>query len=104
MGVEHYNLKGPIKAALEATVKYLAAELDPKIRVNAISPGPIQTRAASGLSHFDKLLNSATTKAPSKALATIDDVGNATAALATEAGRLITGETIYVDGGYHIID
>jgi enoyl-[acyl-carrier protein] reductase I len=104
MVVQHYNLMGPIKAALEATVRYLAAELGPKIRVNAISPGPIQTRAASGLSHFDELLSIATTKAPAKALATIDDVGNATAAIATEAGRLITGETIYVDGGYHIID
>lgn len=104
MVVEHYNLMGPIKAALEATVRYLAAELGPKIRVNAISPGPIQTRAASGLSHFDELLSVATKKAPAKALATIDDVGNATAAIATEAGRLITGETIYVDGGYHIID
>lgn len=104
MVVEHYNLMGPIKAALEATVRYLAAELGPKIRVNAISPGPIQTRAASGLSHFDELLSAATTKAPAKALVTIDDVGNATAALATEAGRFITGETIYVDGGYHIID
>lgn len=104
MVVEHYNLMGPIKAALEATVRYLAAELGPKIRVNAISPGPIQTRAASGLSHFDELLSIATVKAPAKALASIDDVGNATAALATEAGKLITGETIYVDGGYHIID
>jgi enoyl-[acyl-carrier protein] reductase I len=94
MVAEHYHLTGPIKAALEATVRYLAAELGPRIRVNAISPGPIQARAASGLSHFDELLSMATTKAPAKALATIDNVGNATAALATEAGRLITGETI----------
>ncbi|HLE24734.1 MAG TPA: enoyl-ACP reductase FabI [Thermodesulfobacteriota bacterium] len=102
--VQHYNLMGPIKAALEASVRYLAAELGPKIRVHAISPGPIKTRAASGLADFDDLLNIAAAKAPAKRLVTIDDVGAATAGLATDAAKLITGETIYIDGGYHIID
>lgn len=102
--VQHYNLMGPVKAALEATVRYLAAELGPKIRVNAISPGPLRTRAASGIKDFDELLSEAVVKAPAKALATIEDVGNATAALATDASKLITGEVIYIDGGYQIID
>ncbi|MGH7800782.1 MAG: enoyl-ACP reductase FabI [Thermodesulfobacteriota bacterium] len=102
--VQHYNLMGPIKAALEATVRYIAAELGPKIRVHAISPGPVKTRAASGLENFDDLLNVAAAKAPAKRLVTIDDVGAATAGLATDAAKLITGETIYIDGGYHIID
>src|SRR3990172_3647306 len=102
--VQHYNLMGPIKAALEASVRYLAAELGPKIRVHAISHGPIKTRAASGLADFDDLLHIAAAKAPAKRLVTIDDVGAATAGLATDAAKLITGETIYIDGGYHIID
>ena len=104
MVAEHYNLMGPVKAALEATGRYLAAELGPRTRLNAISPGSIQTRAASGLSHFDELLSIAAGKALAKALATIDDVGNTTATLACEAGTFITGQTIYVDGGYHIMD
>jgi enoyl-[acyl-carrier protein] reductase I len=83
----------------------MAVELGPKgIRVHAISPGPLKTRAASGLSHFDELLNRAASKAPARALVSIDDVGVATAALATDAARLMTGATLYVDGGYHIVD
>lgn len=101
--VEHYNLMGPVKAALEATVRYLAVELGPKIRVHAISPGPIKTRAASGISYFDELLEAAAEKAPAKRLVTIEEVGDATAGLATDAAKLITGETIYIDGGYHIV-
>jgi enoyl-[acyl-carrier protein] reductase I len=101
--VEHYNLMGPVKAALEATVRYLAVELGPKIRVHAISPGPIKTRAASGISQFDELLEAAAEKAPAKRLVTIEEVGDATAGLATDAAKLITGETIYIDGGYHIV-
>jgi enoyl-[acyl-carrier protein] reductase I len=105
MVVEHYNLMGPVKAALESTTRYLAAELGPKgIRVHAISPGPLKTRAASGIGHFDELLSKAQEKAPMQSLVSIDDVGMATAYLATDAAKLITGETIYVDGGYHIID
>jgi enoyl-[acyl-carrier protein] reductase I len=103
--VENYNIMGPVKAALEATVRYLAAELSPKgIRVNAISPGPLKTRAASGIPEFDELLEKAQSKAPARSLVSIDDVGIATAFLALDSARLITGETLYVDGGYHIID
>jgi enoyl-[acyl-carrier protein] reductase I len=86
-------------------VRYLASELGPKgIRVHAISPGPLATRAASGIPEFDELLEKARGKAPTHKLVSIDDVGLATAFLAHDAARLITGETLYVDGGYHIID
>ncbi len=102
--VEHYNLMGPVKAALEASVRYLAFELGKKgIRVHAISPGPIKTRAASGIDRFDELMNKAAEKAPMNSLVSIDDVGQATALLATDAAKLITGETLYVDGGLHIL-
>jgi len=105
MVVENYNIMGPVKAALESATRYMAAELGPKgIRVHAISPGPLKTRAASGISDFDKLLQKAQSKAPARSLVSIDDVGVAVAFLATNAAKLITGETLYVDGGYHIID
>jgi enoyl-[acyl-carrier protein] reductase I len=105
MVVENYGVMGPVKAALEASVRYLAAELGPKgIRVNAISPGPLKTRAASGIPEFDELLDKAQSKAPARSLVGIDDVGIATAFLALDSARLITGETLYIDGGYHIID
>jgi enoyl-[acyl-carrier protein] reductase I len=103
--VKNYNIMGVAKAALEASVRYLAAELGPrKIRVHAISPGPLATRAASGIPEFDALLNKAKAKAPARSLVSIDDVGAAVAFLAHDAARLITGETLYIDGGYHIID
>jgi enoyl-[acyl-carrier protein] reductase I len=105
MVVENYNIMGVAKAALESAVRYLAAELGPKgIRVHAVSPGPLATRAASGIPEFDALLEKAKTKAPARRLVSIDDVGAATAFLAHDAARLITGETLYIDGGYHIID
>lgn len=105
MVVEHYGVMGPVKAALESATRYLAAELGPKgIRVHAISPGPLRTRAASGIPEFDELLHKAQEKAPTRSLVSIDDVGYATAYLATDAARLITGDVIYIDGGYHIID
>jgi enoyl-[acyl-carrier protein] reductase I len=105
MVVKNYNIMGVAKAALEAAVRYLAAELGPKgIRVHAISPGPLATRAASGIPEFDALLDKAKAKAPARSLVSIDDVGAATAFLAHDAARLITGETLYIDGGYHIID
>ena len=105
MVVENYNIMGVAKAALESAVRYLAAELGPKgIRVHAISPGPLATRAASGIPEFDLLLEKAAAKAPARSLVSIDDVGVATAFLAHDAARLITGETLYVDGGYHIVD
>jgi enoyl-[acyl-carrier protein] reductase I len=103
--VEHYNIIGVAKAALECTVRYLAAELGPKgIRVHAISPGPLATRAASGIPQMDALLEKTKAKAPARSLVSIDDVGAATAFLAHDAARLITGETVYIDGGYHIVD
>ena len=105
MVVEHYGIMGPVKAALESATRYLAAELGPKgIRVHAISPGPLKTRAASGIPEFDELLHKAQEKAPVRSLVSIDDVGLATAYLATDAAKLITGSTLYIDGGYHIID
>ena len=102
--VEHYNVMGPVKAALESAVRYLASELGPKgIRVHAISPGPVKTRAACGIDHFDDLIERAARLAPARRLASIEDVGMATAVLATDYAKLITGETVYVDGGYHIL-
>jgi enoyl-[acyl-carrier protein] reductase I len=105
MVVEHYNVMGPVKAALESATRYLAAELGPKgIRVHAISPGPLKTRAASGITAFDELLHKAQSKAPTRSLVSIDDVGLAVAFLGMDGAKLITGETLYIDGGYHIID
>jgi enoyl-[acyl-carrier protein] reductase I len=105
MVVEHYNIMGVAKAALESAVRYIAAELGPKgIRVHAISPGPLATRAASGIPEFDELLEKARTKAPARSLVSIDDVGIATAILAHDAAKLMTGDIVYIDGGYHIID
>jgi enoyl-[acyl-carrier protein] reductase I len=105
MVVEHYNIMGPVKAALESATRYLAAELGPKgIRVHAISPGPLKTRAASGITAFEDLLHKAQSKAPTRCLVSIDDVGIAVAFLGMPEAKLITGETLYIDGGYHIID
>ncbi len=102
--VENYNLMGPVKAALEASARYLAHELGPKgIRVHAISPGPLKTRAASGIADFDSLLEEAAQRAPARQLVTIDDVGIVCASLATDSAKLITGNTIYVDGGLHVM-
>jgi enoyl-[acyl-carrier protein] reductase I len=103
--VENYNIMGVAKAALESAVRYLAAELGPSgIRVHAISPGPLATRAASGIPEFDALLEKAKGKAPSRALIDTDDVGMACAFLAHDAARLMTGQVLYIDGGYNIID
>ncbi len=102
--VANYNVMGPVKAALEASCRYLAYELGPrKIRVHAISPGPLKTRAASGLRDFDLLLNEAVQRAPVGELVDIMDVGFACAYLATPFARRITGETMYVDGGVNIM-
>ena len=105
MVVQNYNIMGVAKAALEASVRYVAAELGPKgIRVHAISPGPLATRAASGIPEFDELMDKAQSKAPARSLVSIDDVGKATAFLALDGAKLITGDVMYIDGGYHIID
>lgn len=102
--VENYNLMGLVKAALESSVRYMAAELGAqRIRVHALSPGPLKTRAASGLDRFDELLDRARARAPERMLASIDDVGNVAAFLASDSARLLTGNVEYIDGGYHIM-
>jgi enoyl-[acyl-carrier protein] reductase I len=102
--VANYNVMGPVKAALEAACRYLAWELGPKgIRVHAISPGPLKTRAASGLKDFDLLLAEAAEKAPLGELADIMDVGFACAYLATPYARRMSGSTLYIDGGVNIM-
>ncbi len=102
--VPNYNVMGPVKAALEAACRYLAYELGPRrIRVHAISPGPLKTRAASGLKDFELLLNEAAHKAPLGELVDIMDVGYACAYLATPFAHRITGGTVYVDGGANIV-
>jgi enoyl-[acyl-carrier protein] reductase I len=102
--VPNYNVMGPVKAALEASCRYLAHELGPKgIRVHAVSPGPLKSRAASGLKDFDRLLNDAVERAPVGELVDILDVGFAVAYLATPYARRITGSTLYVDGGVNIM-
>jgi enoyl-[acyl-carrier protein] reductase I len=102
--VPTYNVMGPVKAALEASCRYLAYELGKKgIRVHAVSPGPVKTRAASGLKDFDLLLNEAVQRAPVGELVDVMDVGFAVAYLATPYARRITGSTLYVDGGVNIM-
>jgi enoyl-[acyl-carrier protein] reductase I len=102
--VPNYDLMGPVKAALEASCRYLAHELGPQgIRVHAISPGPLKTRAASGLKDFDLLLAEAAGRSPLGELVDIMDVGFATAYLATPYARRVSGNTVYVDGGVHIM-
>ncbi len=95
---------GPIKAALESASRYMAAELGPKgIRVHAISPGPIRTRAASGLADIDALMSNVENRAPLRHLASIEDVGALAAFMASDAAASISGGTLHVDGGYHIL-
>ena len=102
--VQNYNVMGPVKAALEASCRYLALELGPRrIRVHAISPGPLKTRAASGLKDFEVLLTEAAEKAPLGELVDIMDVGYTCAYLATPFAHRITGGTVYVDGGANIV-
>jgi enoyl-[acyl-carrier protein] reductase I len=103
--VPNYNVMGPVKAALEAACRYLAYELGPSgIRVHAISPGPLKTRAASGLKDFELLLNEAAKKAPIGELVDIMDIGFTCAYLATPFAHRVTGGTVYIDGGANIVD
>ena len=100
----NYNVMGPVKAALESACRYLAYELGPRgIRVHPISPGPLKTRAASGLKDFDLLLNEAAQRAPLGELVDIMDVGFTCAFLATPYARRLTGSTVFVDGGVSIM-
>ena len=102
--VSHYGLMGPVKAALESAVRYIAAELGPRgISVNAVSPGPVATRAASGLPHFDELLARSRERAPLRRLVDIAEVGALCRFLASAPGRALTGNVLYVDGGLHIL-
>jgi|TARA_R110000851_G_scaffold333535_1_gene515482 enoyl-[acyl-carrier protein] reductase I len=101
--VDHYSLMGPVKAALETSVRYLAHELGPKgIRVNAISAGAIKTRAASGIEHFDELIRETETKSPLRRTVTADEVGRAALLLASDHTTAITGEILHVDAGFHV--
>ena len=100
--VGNYNMMGPVKAALEACVRYVAAELsDRNIRVYAVSPGPLKTRAASGIAQFDELIEDAVKRAPSGRLVDIAEIGRVVAFLVSGAASGMTGDTIYVDGGLH---
>lgn len=102
--VEHYNLMGPVKAALESATRYMAAELGPKnIRVHALSPGPLKTRAASGIDRFDQLMEQAAARAPQHTLVNIEDIGAYAAFLVSNGARNITGGTHFIDAGYHIV-
>lgn len=101
--VDHYNVMGPVKAALEASVRYLAHELGrQRIRVNAISAGPVPTRAASGIEHFDELVRESSEKSPLRRTVSADEVGKAALMLASPYAAAITGETIHVDAGFNI--
>ena len=102
--VPHYNVMGVAKAALEASVRYLAADLGrDKIRVNAISAGPIKTLAASSIGDFRYILKWNEYNAPLKRNVTIDDVGGAALFLLSELGSGVTGEVMHVDAGYHVV-
>ncbi|MFY7864681.1 enoyl-ACP reductase FabI [Roseateles sp.] len=102
--VPNYNVMGPVKAALEASCRYLAYELGHQgIRVHAISPGPLKTRAASGLKDFDVLLHETEARAPLGELVDIMDVGYTCAYMATPYARHLSGNTVYVDGGANIM-
>jgi len=101
--VDHYNVMGPVKAALEASVRYLAHELGKKdIRVNAISAGAVATRAASGIEHFDELLNESMRASPLRRLVDSCEIGRTALLLASDYTSAVTGEVFYVDAGFHI--
>jgi enoyl-[acyl-carrier protein] reductase I len=102
--VDGYNLMGPVKAALEASVRYMAVELGPRnIRVYALSPGPMKTRAASGIDRFDELMERAAARAPRHALVTTEQVGTVAAFLASKGADGMTGEIIHVDNGFNVV-
>jgi len=103
--IPNYGIMGPVKAALESSVRYMAAELGEKgIRVNAVSPGPIVTRAASGIAQFDTLVQDSIKRSPLGRELDIEDVAPLCVFLASDGARAITGSTLYVDGGYHTLN
>ncbi len=100
--INNYNLMGPVKAALESSVRYMAKELGERdIRVFAVSPGPLRTRAASGIGHFDELIDMAVTRSPGRRLVDISEVGRVVAFLVGGGASGMTGDVIYVDAGLH---
>jgi enoyl-[acyl-carrier protein] reductase I len=102
--VANYNVMGVAKAALEASVRYLAADLGPDgVRVNAISAGPIRTLAASGIAGFKRMYGAFDEVAPLRANISIEDVGRTAVYLASDLSSAVTGEVIYVDGGFNIV-
>ena len=102
--ITNYNLMGPVKAALEAVVRSLATELGAQgIRVHALSPGPILTRAASGIEHFDDLLAQTTQTSPLHHVITIDEVGSVAAGLVSDWAKGMTGNVVFIDGGSHVL-
>lgn len=102
--IRNYRIMGPVKAALQQTTEYLASELGEKgIRVHTISPGPIMTRAASGLADFEMILKEQYEKAPENYLVTIEDVGFMAAYLASDRAKGMTGNLIYLDSGFNIM-
>ncbi len=101
--VDNYNMMGPVKAALEAAVRYMAVEVGAKgIRVNALSPGPVKTRAASGLADFDVMMSRAAERAPLHHLVTLEQIGEAAAFLVSDKSQHITGQVIFVDNGVNL--
>ena len=102
--VENYNLMGPVKAALESSVRYLAADLaDDRIHVHALSTGPVKTRAASGIGRFDELLNKVQERTPANKLVDVAEIGRIAAFLASDAGAAMTGSVTYADAGFHVM-
>ena len=102
--VDNYNVMGVAKAALEASVRYLAADLGPDgIRVNAISAGPVRTLAASGITGFKRIYSGFAEVAPLRANITPEDVGKSAVYLASDLSSAVTGEVLYVDGGFNIV-
>ena len=102
--VPHYGLMGPVKAALESLVRYMSVELGPKnIRVHAVSPGPIMTRAASGIENFDSLMKTSAEKSPLGRPVRLDEIASLSLFLCSDAATGMTGQTIYVDGGCHAV-
>ncbi len=102
--VENYNLMGPVKAALESSVRYLAADLAADgIHVHALSTGPVKTRAASGIGRFDELINQVQARTPAQRLVDVEEIGRIAAFLASDAGRPMTGSVTYADAGFHVM-